>query len=172
MITYAHYMPTSSIPASLEDTTLGPVVADVVRLLRQDFAERATGHGLTPALWRLLFHVSRAEGARQTDLADRMDLTPVTVGRMIDRLERERLVRREADAADRRASRVHLGERAGPLMDEMRDVAMATDDRASAGLSADERAALLAMLKRVRSNLLDAALAAPAPRRVGVADGR
>lgn len=165
-------MPTSQIAASLEDITIGPVLADIVRLLRQDFADRAAGCGLTPSLWRLLFHVSRAEGARQTDLAERMDLTPVTVGRMIDRLERERLVRREADAADRRASRVHLGERAAPLIDAMRDVAMATDARATAGLSNDERSTLLAALKHVRTNLLDAALAAPAPRRVGGADGR
>lgn len=157
---------------SLEETTIGPLLSDVLRLLRQDFALRAVGSRLTPALWRLLFYVSREEGARQTDLADRMDLTPVTIGRMLDRLERQHLVRRAADAVDRRASRVYLGERAAPLMDEIRDVAVATDGRATAGLSSDERAALFSALKRVRANLQDPSLAPPALRRAGGFDGR
>jgi DNA-binding MarR family transcriptional regulator len=157
---------------SIEESTLGPVMSDVMRLLRQDFAVRAAGSRLTPALWRLLFAVSRTEGARQTDLADRLEITAVTVGRMLERLERDGLVRREADAADRRASRVHLGERAGPLMEELRAVAVATDARATAGLTVAERDALFSALKRVRANLQDPSLAAPALRRAGGFDGR
>jgi DNA-binding MarR family transcriptional regulator len=155
-----------------EEAALGLLVSDVLRLLRGDFAARATGTSLTPALWRLLFHVELSEGARQTDLAERLDLTAVTIGRMVDRLERQHLVRRVADAADRRASRVYLGRRAPPVLERLHEIARATHDRATTNLSPTERETLLRLLGRVRANLQDPSLAAPEPRRAGGADGR
>lgn len=158
--------------AAPDEARLAILLSDVLRLLRQDFAVRAEGTSLTPALWRLLFHVERSEGGRQTDLAERLDLTPVTVGRMIDRLEKQQLVRRVADAQDRRASRVYLGRRAGPMLERLHEIARATNERASFGLDPAALETLLASLARVRANLQDPRLAPEESRRAGGDDGR
>jgi DNA-binding MarR family transcriptional regulator len=155
----------------LEDHSLGLLIGEVVRLLRADFATRAAGTSLTPALWRLLFHVSRNEGGRQTDFAERMELTPVTIGRMIDRLEKQQLLRRVADATDRRASRVYLGRRAQPMLDRLQAIAAETNERAMTGLPPAEREALLGALRRVRTNLQDSGIA-PVEVHVGGGHGR
>jgi MarR family transcriptional regulator, transcriptional regulator for hemolysin len=155
-----------------DEARLAILLSDVLRLVRHDFAIRAAGTSLTPALWRLLFHVERNEGGRQTDLAERLDLTPVTVGRMIDRLEKQQLVRRVADAQDRRASRVYLGRLAGPMIERLHEIARGTNERATFGLDPDTLGTLLSSLARVRANLQDARLAPEEPRRAGGDDGR
>ena len=158
--------------AAPDEARLALLLSDVLRLLRQDFAQRSAGTALTPALWRLLFHVERNEGGRQTDFAERLELTPVTIGRMIDRLERQQLVRRVADAQDRRASRVYLGRRAAPMLERLHQIARGTNARASSGLEPAALEALLATLARIRTNLQDPGLAPDEPRRAGGDDGR
>lgn len=133
--------------------TLGFLVADVLRLLRRDFYARATGLGLTPALARLLFHVHRHPGARPSELAMLLDVTPVTLGRMLDRLSRRGYVRRSADRSDRRAMRVHLAARAAPIVARMTTIGDMTTARATRGLRAVERAQLMALLARLHANL-------------------
>ena len=136
-----------------EPQQFGFLIADVLRLSRADFAARARGTGLTTALHRLLLYVHRNEGCRQVELADWLDIRPVTVGRMIDRLEKQRLLRREPDPVDRRASRVHLGEAAGPMMAQLRAVGDLVRARALQGFTQQERRALVDALERVRDNL-------------------
>ncbi|MFO1400030.1 MAG: MarR family transcriptional regulator [Steroidobacteraceae bacterium] len=135
------------------EPTLGFLLADVLRLLRRDFHARAAGLGLTPALARLLFHVHRQPGARPSDLAQRLDVTPVTLGRMLDRLARRGYVRRSADRADRRALRIHLAPRATPVVARMLEISALTNARATRGLRPAERAQLMALLGRLQANL-------------------
>lgn len=132
---------------------LGFLIADVLRLLRRDFHARATGLGLTPALARLLLHVHRHPGARPSELAQRLDVTPVTLGRMLDRLARRGYVRRSADRADRRALRIHLAPRGTPIVARMMEISTLTTARATRGLRAVERVQLLALLGRLQVNL-------------------
>ncbi|HXQ64318.1 MAG TPA: MarR family transcriptional regulator, partial [Steroidobacteraceae bacterium] len=108
------------VPARLRpERSLGYLLADAVRLLRREFRARSTGLELTPALARLLFHVHREPGSRQSTLAARLEVTPVTLGRMVDRLATRGYVRRVLDTVDRRAFRVYV-ERAGePLVGRM-----------------------------------------------------
>ena len=142
------------MPAAGTDApTLGYLVADVLRLLRRDFHARATGLGLTPALARLLFHVHRQPGSRPSELAALLDVTPVTLGRMLDRLARRGYVRRAADPADRRAQCVQLAARDAPIIARMTAIGALTTARATRGFSARERAQLLALLGRLRANL-------------------
>ena len=138
---------------SAGDPSLGYVIADVLRLLRRDFHARATGLELTPALARLLFHVHRAPGCRQTDLAARLDVTPVTLGRMIDRLIARGYVRRQEDAEDRRAVRIYVAERGEPLVARMAEIAEATKSRALQGFGPREQLALYGLLARMVVNL-------------------
>jgi DNA-binding MarR family transcriptional regulator len=140
-------------PEDPEEMMLGVLMADVLRLMRQDFASRTRTMPLAPALHRLLLYVQRRPGARQVELAEWLDVTPVTVGRMIDRLERQNLVRRENHPADRRATCVYIGEGATDLLGRLTAKANETRERAVDGLSPQQRRELVAALQRVRSNL-------------------
>jgi MarR family transcriptional regulator, transcriptional regulator for hemolysin len=132
---------------------LGYLLTDVVRLMRRDFHARAAGLGLTPALTRLLFYVHRDPGSHQAGLAQLLDVTPVTLGRMIDRLAARGYVRRQSDPRDRRAVRVYVAARGAPLVAKMAAIADQTRARALKGIAARERAALLQLLGRLVRNL-------------------
>jgi DNA-binding MarR family transcriptional regulator len=129
------------------------LLSDTVRLLRAEFARRVPGFALTPALIRLLFYVQRVPGCRQVEIAEWLDISPVTVGRMIDRLEEQGLVCRESDPGDRRVSRVHLGKAAKPHMTRLNAYADRVTEQAFAGFSRQEYDALLVALGRVHDNL-------------------
>jgi DNA-binding MarR family transcriptional regulator len=140
-------------PAEPEELMLGILLADVLRLMRQDFASRTRTMPLSPALHRLLLYVQRRPGARQVELAEWLDVTPVTVGRMIDRLERQNLVRRESHPADRRATCVYIGEGATELLGRLTAKASETRQRAVDRLTTQQRKDLIASLQVVRANL-------------------
>lgn len=138
-------------PAS--EPSLGFLLADVVRLMRADFRTRATGLKLTPALAKLLYYVARRPGCRQAELAAFLELTPVTLGRMIGRLARQGYVRRAHDPADRRARRIHLAPPAAGVLSRMDRAIALTSARATRGLRAADHQSLLGLLSRLRTNL-------------------
>lgn len=129
------------------------LLTDVLRLLRADFYRRAPGIPLTPQLHRLLMLVHRNPRCRQVELAEWLELTPVTVGRMLDRLEKQQFVRRDSHPEDRRAVCVELEPRALPLVKRLAGIATETRERALEGLEATDRTALINALARVRENL-------------------
>lgn len=132
---------------------LAALLADAVRLLRRDFYQRAKGLKVTPALGRLLFYIDRNPGSSQVDLASRLEVTPVTLSRMVDRLVASKYVKRIADGSDRRVYRLAL-ERAGrPLINRMKQLSTQTTARALQGLSTREQALLAAQLKKLCRNL-------------------
>ena len=135
------------------DVTLPQLLADAVRLFRREFIARMTGVKLTPALARLLFYVHRDPGSRQIDLAARLEITPVALGRMLDRLARRGYVRRAPDPEDRRAFRVFIDRAGEPLVGRMEEIRKVTESQATKGLSARDRTQLLGLLKRVCDNL-------------------
>jgi MarR family transcriptional regulator for hemolysin len=139
--------------AAPPQSQLGFLMSDVLRLLRADFASRASDMPLTPALHRLLFNVNRHPGCRQVELAEWLEITAVTVGRMIDRLEQQGLVCREGVPGDRRVYRVFITSAAGPLLAQINAKAEQTRERAFRGMTATQRAALLAGLAGMRENL-------------------
>src|SRR3546814_15306831 len=102
--------------------TLGFLLHDAARLLRKRFEQKARAHGsnLTRAQWSVLAHLSRQEGVNQTTLADTLDVEPITVARLVDKLEQLGLIERRADPGDRRARLLYLQPAAAPLLAEMR----------------------------------------------------
>lgn len=136
------------------ERSLGFALAELVRLIRRDFLDRNPVQGLTPELWRLLYCLDRDEGGRQTDLATVMDVTPVTLGRMIDQLEGRRLVRRTPDPDDRRAVRVSLTARAAAPIARMHRLVDDTRQRAMQGLSQADETRFWELLGLIRANLL------------------
>lgn len=117
----------------------GFILNDVARLLRTSFDRRVKQLGLTRSQWWVLTFLFRNDGVTQSELADTLEIEKPTLGRLIDRLEAKGWVRREADAKDRRAWRVHLTEEIEPAMQMMRTIAAEVRRDALAGLSAAER---------------------------------
>jgi MarR family transcriptional regulator for hemolysin len=133
--------------------TIGFLLNDAARLMRRDFERRTRSLGLTRAQWQTLFHLARNEGCNQATLADLLDVEPITIARTIDRLELSGLVERRPDPGDRRARLLFLGERAHPLLEELRALGAETREIALAGISDDERTLLMTLLTRMRANL-------------------
>ena len=135
---------------------VGFLVADVARLMRRAFQQRLEGHDLTYAQARALVWLARRQGLRQVDLAEQLEIQPITLARLVDQLAEAGLVERRADPADRRAYRLHLTRAAAPKLAEIRAIADAIREDALAGLSRAEATQALAALRRMRD-----ALAAP-----------
>ena len=132
-------------------------IAETARVLRRDFDRRAAALGVTRAQWRVLARLSRADGARQVELAEALDVEPITLCRMVDRLEAAKLVERRRDGRDRRAWNVHLTEAARPQIAQLEALGRAFHADALAGISEAETQAVQSVLARVRHNLEQAA---------------
>jgi MarR family transcriptional regulator for hemolysin len=137
---------------------VGLLVHDVARLLRRRIDHRAHAIGLTSAQWRVLAAVARAElkneePLNQAGLADQMDMEPITLSRLVDRMEEADLIERRPDPADRRAYRLYLVDAARPLVAEFRAVATNCLGDALAGVSESEIDMVADVLTRIRGNL-------------------
>jgi MarR family transcriptional regulator for hemolysin len=131
----------------------GFLVNDVARLMRTAYDRRIRKLGLTRAQWWVLTHLFRGDGVSQTELAETLEIEKPTLGRLLDRLEAKRWIRREHDARDRRIWRVHLTEEVEPALRTMRAIAAELRRDALAGLSAAERERFVDTLLRIKSNL-------------------
>lgn len=120
---------------------------DVARLIRVRSDQRARSTGMTRAQWIILIWVKRKPGITQNELACLVEVEPITVARLIDRLEGRGLVERRLDPKDRRLRRLHLTEAAEPLMAEIEQYKVELDEQITAGLDG-------ATLQRVHDALL------------------
>lgn len=92
---------------------------DVARLLRVDADKRARCQGMTRAQWAILIWLERQPGISQKELAELLEVEPITVARLIDRLEASGMVERRPDPRDRRIWRLHLRAPAFPMLREI-----------------------------------------------------
>jgi DNA-binding MarR family transcriptional regulator len=137
----------------MNEDNIGTMIAQVARLMRRSFDERARGIGVTRPQWQVLSLLTRFEGINQGGLAEMLEVEPITLGRMIDRLQDAELVERRADPADRRAWRLHVTPKGLALVETLRPYANDTFEQALEGVDEARRADLMAMLGRMRSNL-------------------
>lgn len=147
------YQLMSKHSASSSLTGFGFLLGDTSRILRRRFEQLARGHGLTSAQWRAIGQLSRADGLTQVALATQLDIEPMTVCRLVDRMEAAGFVRREPNAEDKRAKRVCLTEVSRALLDDMRRIALQVYEEAFEGFSHDERSVLIEGLDRINENL-------------------
>lgn len=133
--------------------TIGFLLNDTARLFRRAFNARVRDSGITALQWRLLSYLKRHEGIRQGPLADLIEVEPITLSRMVDRLAEAGLVERRADPADRRAWRLHLTPRATAMLSRKQTVVQSLNDEATEGLTSAEHDQLIALVERVRANL-------------------
>lgn len=131
----------------------GFLLNDVARLLRNAYDRRVRSLGLTRSQWWVLNQLFRNPGLNQSELAEILEIERPTLGRLLDRLEAKGWVRREHDARDRRAWRVHLTDAVEPAMRTLRKVAAELMRDALAGLSAGERERFVDTLLAIKANL-------------------
>jgi DNA-binding MarR family transcriptional regulator len=132
--------------------TLPFEISETAHALRKAFDRRACGHGVTRAQWKVLFRLERQPGLRQIELADMLDVEPITLSRIVDRLAEAGLVERVADPSDRRAWRLHITARARPLVEKLHGIADEMIAEAFAGIDPKEIEITREVLGRVREN--------------------
>ncbi len=123
-------------------------IMDVARMLRTYADQRARQFGISRAQWAVLIRIDRTEGLKQSEIAEILDLQPISLTRLLDRLAESGLIERRPDPNDRRANRLYLLPAARPMLDQLAE--LGTDMMATVldGLE----------LKRVESMLGDLAL--------------
>lgn len=92
---------------------------DVARLMRTRFDRWARTYGMTRAQGVILSRLSRQPGMTQNEMAGLCEVEPITVGRLVDRLEARGLLERRLDPSDRRIRRLHLLPAAEPILQEI-----------------------------------------------------
>jgi DNA-binding MarR family transcriptional regulator len=128
-------------------------IGETSRMMRRYYDRRASALGVTTAQWRLLLRLYREPGLKQVELAERMDVEPITACRIVDRLEEAGLVERQRDPDDRRAWRLVVTEKAEPIMTRLRTLAEEMSGEAFAGMSIEEIEAMRGKLARIRENV-------------------
>ena len=132
------------------------LISDVARLQRRSFDRRLQSLGLTQAQWRAIVNIARTEGMSQTALAECLEIQPITVGRLIDRMESAGWVERRSHPADRRAVQLYLTTKCQPILEEID--ARANDMMAECvtGMPAAAQKQLFESLRRIKQNLVTA----------------
>lgn len=133
--------------------SFGFLIHDVARHMRWQFDREAQDSGLTRAQWLVLAHLKRSDGVQQHVLARLMDITPMTLGRHVDRLQAEGWVERRDDPDDRRAKRIYLTPRAKPMVQSLRKLGDKLTRQAMLGISEADEAIARSVLQRIRDNL-------------------
>lgn len=127
-------------------------IGETAHVLRKAFDRMAVGLGVTRAQWKVLFKLTRKPGLRQVELADLLELEPITLCRIVDRLEEAKLVERVRDPDDRRAWRLHVTDEAQPLVEKLRAVGAELVDHAFAGIDPKDIEITRQVLARAREN--------------------
>ena len=142
------------------DRHLGFLLHDVARLLRKRVEQRMRALGLTRAQWSVLAHIARHEGIKQNALAAILEVEPITLARILDRLQAAGFIERRPHPEDRRAWLPHLTAKARPVLDQLFAFGAATREEAMVGFSPVEREQLVDLLLRMKSNLYESAVPA------------
>jgi DNA-binding MarR family transcriptional regulator len=145
---------TAAFPAV--DRTFGFLVHDVSRLLKRRFerAARHTGLPITRRQAAVVLYIARHEGVSQAEVATWLDIEPIALVRMLDKLHEEGLVERRAHPTDRRVRTLWLTPAARPVVERILEINLAIREEACAGLAAGTRDAMIAALGSVKDNLM------------------
>ena len=150
----------------LPEKNIGFLLHDVSRLMRKRFEQNARGLGLTRSQCQVLAHLARNEGIQQGSLAEILEVEPITLTRIVDKLEEGGFVDRRAHPTDRRIRQLHLTKKAHPLLSEIFAIGAITRGEAFEGVPDAERERLFAILSSMKANLLGKATGAVGERKV------
>ncbi len=127
---------------------------DVARLVRIEADKRARAHGMTRAQWLILTRVEHTPGMSQRELAELLEVEPITVGRLVDRLETRGVVERRPDPQDRRIWRLHLLPEASQVLGPLDVQREAIRDLISCGIDNVRLEHAIDALQQMRANIL------------------
>jgi len=139
---------------SLENDLL-VLLYDVARMIRRRADQLARLRGTTRAQWLVLAHLSRHPGLSQSELASLVEVEPISVARLIDKLEARGLVERRLDPHDRRLRRLHLTPNARPLLEEVDTMRANLNAAVTEGLDPSSLACVSQVLQRMKANLAE-----------------
>ena len=128
-------------------------LGETSRIMRRYYDRGVAALGVTTAQWRVLLRLAREPGLKQVELAERMDVEPITACRIVDRLEEAGLVERLRDPEDRRAWRLELTGKAEPLVKRLGAIAEEMSSEAFAELSEQEIETVRSCLARIRDSV-------------------
>ncbi len=137
------------------DPSFGLLIYEISHQMRKRLEQRAKGLGLTRAQWQALGKLKRHTELSQAQLADMLDLEPITISRLLDRMEEAGLISRRPHPTDRRIRLVSVTETAKPILDEFRVLVDELHEEILGHLSAAERAELIDRLIGIRANLAE-----------------
>jgi MarR family transcriptional regulator for hemolysin len=126
---------------------------DVARLMRTRADQRARMRGMTRAQWVILVRLERQPGMSQNEMAAVVEVEPITIARLVDRLEARGLVERKSDPKDRRVWRLHLTPAATPILNEIKKYRGEIHDLITGGIDPAVLNALTDGLLRMKANL-------------------
>jgi len=128
-------------------------IVDVARMLRTFADQRARQFGISRAQWVVLMRLDRSEGLKQSELAEILDLQPISLTRLLDRLAENGLIERRPDPNDRRANRLYLTPAARPLLDQLAALGEDLMTTVLQNVDADSQERLLRDLLTMKDNL-------------------
>jgi MarR family transcriptional regulator for hemolysin len=131
-------------------------LAELNRLLRAYADREAARFGITRAQWAVLVKVERSEGMKQTELAELMEMQPITLTRLIDKLCEQGWIERRSDATDRRVNRLYVRKAGRQLLGRMSGLRSELTATALEGITPAEAHRLLAQLEQVKENVRNA----------------
>ncbi|MBS0529269.1 MAG: MarR family transcriptional regulator [Proteobacteria bacterium] len=129
---------------------------EVQRLLRLYADKQASRYGLTRAQWAVLAKLERTEGLKQTEVAELMEMQPITLTRLIDKLCKADLIERRSDETDRRVNRLYLTRTARPMMAKLAALRSEITRAALADISIPDAHRLVEQLETVKDNVRSA----------------
>jgi MarR family transcriptional regulator, transcriptional regulator for hemolysin len=128
-------------------------IMDVARMLKTYADQRARQFGISRAQWAVLIRIERSEGLKQTELAEALDLQPISLTRLLDRLADNGLIERRADPNDRRANRLYLKPAAKPLLGRLSELGADIMETVLEGLDVKSVDRMLGELGMLKDNL-------------------
>jgi MarR family transcriptional regulator for hemolysin len=140
----------------VDSPALGFLLHEVARLLRRRFEQNARSSGLTRSQWQVLTYLAQNEGINQARLAELIEIEPITLGRIADKLETLMLIKRKPHPTDRRRWLLHLMPAAGSRLEQAGEYGDVTRNEALAGVSEADRQHLLKTLEAMKANLTQA----------------
>jgi DNA-binding MarR family transcriptional regulator len=137
------------------ESSFGFLLHDVARLMRRRFNEKARKLGLTQEQCRTFLYLARSEGIQQVELAEMLEIKPITLARLLDKLENHGLVERRRDPEDRRAYRLYLTKKARPMLETIWAMGKEVRMEASRHIPDKRIEHLIQILAQLKNNLLE-----------------
>ncbi|MGZ5928967.1 MAG: MarR family winged helix-turn-helix transcriptional regulator, partial [Rhizomicrobium sp.] len=127
---------------------------DVARMQRTRFDQWARNYGMTRAQGIILTRLERQPGLSQNEMAALCEVEPITVGRLVDRLEARGFLERRPDPSDRRIRRLHLLPAAAPILAAIQDYKVALENYVTDGLDESVQETLIDALVHMKTKLI------------------